>query len=66
MLVEGNLQFAAVRRRGLGRAVTQAAVVAGFDRGARIAALEASPVGFALYRSMGFRTITSYRVWSIG
>ena len=54
------------RRRGLGRAVTQAAVLAGFDRGGRIAALESSPAGFPLYRSMGFRTITSYRIWSIG
>ncbi|HEX7473316.1 MAG TPA: GNAT family N-acetyltransferase, partial [Candidatus Limnocylindrales bacterium] len=53
------------RRRGLGGAVTRAAVQAGFDRGARLAALESSPAGFALYRSMGFRTITNYRVWSI-
>lgn len=55
----------AFRRRGLGRAVTRAAVLAGFDRGARLAALESSPAGFAMYRAMGFRTITSYRVWSI-
>jgi ribosomal protein S18 acetylase RimI-like enzyme len=56
----------AFRRRGLGAAVTRAAVLAGFDRGARIAALESSPAGVPLYRSMGFRPITSYRVWSIG
>lgn len=56
----------AFRRRGLGAAVTRAAVLAGFDRGATIAALEASPVGVGLYRSLGFRQITSYRVWSIG
>ena len=54
------------RRRGLGAAVTRAAVLAGFDRGAHIAALELSPVGVSLYRSLGFRQITSYRVWSIG
>jgi ribosomal protein S18 acetylase RimI-like enzyme len=56
----------AFRRRGLGSAVTRAAVLAGFDRGASLAALESSPAGVALYRSLGFRTITNYRVWSIG
>lgn len=56
----------AYRRRGLGAAVTCAAVLAGFDRGARIAALESSPMGVGLYRSLGFRQITNYRVWSIG
>jgi ribosomal protein S18 acetylase RimI-like enzyme len=55
----------AFRRRGLGAAVTRAAVLAGFDRGARIAALESSPAGVPLYRSMGFRPVTNYRVWSI-
>jgi GNAT superfamily N-acetyltransferase len=56
----------AFRRRGLGAAVTRAAVLAGFDRGAHIAALESSPMGVGLYRGMGFRQITTYRVWSIG
>ena len=56
----------AFRRRGLGTAVTRAAVLAGFDAGASLAALESSPAGVPLYRSMGFRTITNYRVWSIG
>jgi ribosomal protein S18 acetylase RimI-like enzyme len=56
----------AFRRRGLGTAVTRAAVLAGFDAGASLAALESSPDGVPLYRSMGFRTITNYRVWSIG
>jgi ribosomal protein S18 acetylase RimI-like enzyme len=56
----------AYRRRGLGAAVTRAAALAGFDRGAQIAALESSPAGEPLYRSLGFRSITNYRVWSIG
>jgi ribosomal protein S18 acetylase RimI-like enzyme len=56
----------AYRRRGLGEAVTRAAVLAGFDLGATLAALESSPMGVPLYRSMGFREITTYRVWSIG
>jgi ribosomal protein S18 acetylase RimI-like enzyme len=51
------------RRRGLGDAVTRAAVLAGFDMGARIAVLESSPMGASMYRSMGFREITRYRVW---
>jgi hypothetical protein len=46
--------------------VTRAAVLAGLDAGASLAALESSPDGVPLYRSMGFRTITNYRVWSIG
>lgn len=55
----------AYRRRGLGDAVTRAAVRAGFARGATIAALESSPAGFDLYRSIGFRQVTTYRVWII-
>lgn len=55
----------AFRRRGLGAAVTRAAVIAGFDRGASVAALESSPAGVSLYRAMGFREITHYRIWSI-
>jgi ribosomal protein S18 acetylase RimI-like enzyme len=55
----------AYRRRGLGGAVTRAAVLAGFDRGAFLAALESTAAGVALYRSLGFRQITTYRVWSI-
>jgi ribosomal protein S18 acetylase RimI-like enzyme len=55
----------AFRRRGLGAAVTRAAALVGFDRGARIAALESTPMGVPLYRSLGFRTITTYRIWSI-
>ncbi len=55
----------AFRRRGLGGAVTRAAAKAGFDRGARIAALESTAVGVPLYRSLGFRRITTYRIWSI-
>lgn len=54
------------RRRGLGDAATRAAILAGFDRGATIAALESSAIGLELYRSMGFRQITTYRIWRIG
>lgn len=54
------------RRRGLGDAVARAALLAGFDRGATIAALESSAAALELYRSMGFRQVTSYRTWRIG
>lgn len=51
------------RGRGLGWAVTAAAVNAGFDLGAEIASLQASPMGESLYRRMGFETIYDYRLY---
>jgi ribosomal protein S18 acetylase RimI-like enzyme len=50
------------RGRGLGRAVTAAAVAAGFDMGAETASLQASPMGEGLYLQMGFETVYSYRL----
>ncbi len=50
------------RGRGLGWAVTAAAVNAGFDMGAEGASLQASPMGESLYRRMGFETIFSYQL----
>jgi GNAT superfamily N-acetyltransferase len=54
------------RGRGLGWTATAAAIDAGFDLGAEIASLQASPMGEGLYRRMGFETIFSYRllVWA--
>jgi ribosomal protein S18 acetylase RimI-like enzyme len=54
------------RRRGLGWTVTATAVNAGFDMGAEIASLQASPMGESLYRRMGFETIFSYRLLMCG
>jgi len=51
------------RGHGLGRAVTAAAVNAGFGMGAEIASLQASPMGESLYRKMGFETIYDYRLY---
>jgi ribosomal protein S18 acetylase RimI-like enzyme len=48
------------RGRGLGRTLTATAVNAGFDLGAEIASLQASPMGEPLYRAMGFETIFDY------
>ncbi len=50
------------RGRGLGWTMTATAVNAGFDMGAEIASLQASPMGESLYRAMGFETIFSYRL----
>jgi ribosomal protein S18 acetylase RimI-like enzyme len=48
------------RGRGLGWTMTATAVNAGFDMGAEIASLQASPMGESLYRRMGFETIFDY------
>lgn len=50
------------RGRGLGRAVTAAAANAGFDLGAEVVSLQASPMGKPLYLAMGFETIYDYRL----
>jgi len=50
------------RGRGLGWTMTATAVNTGFDLGAEIASLQASPMGESLYRRMGFETIFSYRL----
>ena len=48
------------RRRGLGAAITRAALVAGRDAGCTIGVLQASPMGAPVYDRMGFRTVTQY------
>jgi len=54
----------AARGRGLGRTMTETAVNAGFDMGAEISSLQASPMGESLYRKMGFETIYEYRLFA--
>jgi GNAT superfamily N-acetyltransferase len=54
--------LATARGRGLGRAVTAAAIDAGFGLGADIASLQASPMGKPIYEAMGFETIYDYRL----
>ena len=53
----------AARGRGLGEAVTRAVTNRGFDLGARLASLQASPEGDAIYRRLGYKEITRYRLW---
>ena len=50
------------RGEGLGRALTAAATNAGFDLGADIASLQASPMGEPIYTAMGYETIYEYRL----
>ena len=50
----------AFRRRGLGEAVTAAAVAEGGRRGCRIATLQASAMGLPIYERMGFRTVARW------
>lgn len=50
----------AARGRGLAELCTRAAGNAGFDLGARIAALQASVMGEPIYRRMGYVEVTRY------
>jgi predicted acetyltransferase len=57
----GSLEQA--RGKGLGRAVTAAATNAGFELGAEIASLQASPMGKPIYEAMGYETVFDYRLF---
>lgn len=48
------------RGQGIGTALTWAAVQAGVTRGHDTIALQATPMGLPIYRSMGFRTVVEY------
>jgi ribosomal protein S18 acetylase RimI-like enzyme len=50
----------AARGRGLAELCTRAAGNAGFDMGARVAALQASVMGESVYRRMGYVEVTRY------
>jgi GNAT superfamily N-acetyltransferase len=54
----------AARRRGVGSAVTWAAVDAIRDWGCSAAVLQSSEMGYPVYRAMGFREVTRYRRFS--
>jgi GNAT superfamily N-acetyltransferase len=56
----GSLEQA--RGKGLGRAVTAAATNAGFELGADVASLQASPMGKPVYEAMGYETLFDYRL----
>ncbi len=48
------------RGRGVGTALTWAAVQAGVARGHDTVVLQATPMGFPVYRAMGFETVVEY------
>lgn len=48
------------RRRGVGRAVTWAAAAAARDWGCQAVVLQASEMGFPIYRAMGFEPVVDY------
>lgn len=56
----GSLEQA--RGMGLGRAVTVAATNAGFDLGADVASLQASPMGKPIYLELGYEVAFEYRM----
>jgi GNAT superfamily N-acetyltransferase len=53
------------RRRGYGEAMTWATVRAGAERGASVAALQATPMGLPVYERMGFRIVTRYLTYTL-
>ena len=53
----------AARRRGVGTALTWAAVEAGRAWGCDTIVLQASEMGFPIYAAMGFRTVVEYTVF---
>ena len=64
--VAASTGSAAWRRRAAGgsaAAVTAAATNAGFDLGADVASLQASPWGSPIYEAMGYETICEYRLY---
>ena len=54
-LISNVATLTTYRRRGLGRLVTQAAMVAGLEAGKQFAVLASSDLGLGVYRGLGFR-----------
>ena len=51
------------RRRGLARALMQHLLAVAWQRDARTATLQATPMGQALYESLGFEAVGRYEEW---
>ncbi|MCC6381856.1 MAG: GNAT family N-acetyltransferase [Dehalococcoidia bacterium] len=48
------------RRLGFGGALTRAAIAVGEAAGCRVATLQSTPMGYSLYKAMGFATVEEY------
>lgn len=55
----------AFRRRGIGEAMTWRAALDGRDEGCIASYLQASEMGAPIYRRMGYRQITTSRIWHV-
>jgi GNAT superfamily N-acetyltransferase len=53
------------RRKGIGTALTAAALEAGRERGLSVGTLQSSPSGFPVYQRMGFETVAEYELFQI-
>ena len=62
MVISNVATLPDARNRGLGRAVTLAAMHAGARAGARIAVLQSSEMGLNVYRRLGFEEFGRYKV----
>ena len=65
MAVEHIVTSAPNRGRGIGTALTAAALARGRELGARTAVLTASPDGASIYRHLGFSTVDTVRRWAL-
>jgi ribosomal protein S18 acetylase RimI-like enzyme len=54
-----------VRGQGIGRAVTAAVLDDAVRRGLRIAVLGSSPMGYPVYRRLGFRDVSRLRSYVV-
>jgi len=52
------------RRRGVGTALTWAAVAAGRAWGCDVVVLQSSPMGLSMYSETGFRTVAPYTIFT--
>ena len=52
------------RRQGFGRAITERAVVDGFEAGCRVSFLQATEMGRPIYEAVGYRWVFDRPVWS--
>ncbi len=62
--IVGVATLRAARRRGVGSAVSWAAVEAGRAWGAEAVVLQSTEMGFPVYRAMGFRAVVEYAIFT--